>query len=126
MFHHIFQVILMLDPKSVMNQNIPPVSAMDIRRLWTAQSQHPADSGVSYSGTAIAAICESDSADPIAVWARTSLISILLQHGELENWREKDGLPNNIVFEHAAVYPLPAGLQGFTPADFVASLSGSN
>jgi hypothetical protein len=39
-----------------------------------------------------------------------ALISILLQEGFLENWREHDSLHKG-VFEAAAVFPLPNGLQ---------------
>ena len=110
----------MLDPKSIIDGNIPGVSPLDIQRLWSLQSQHSADS-VSYSTKAILQVCESESADPIAVGARTALIGILLQQGVLENWRENDGL-SNVVFEAAAAFPLPTGLQGLNPSDFVASL----
>jgi hypothetical protein len=110
-----------LDLKSIINGNIPSVNPLDVQRLWLAQSQEPADSGVSYSARAILQLCESESADPIAVGARTMLIRIVLQKGVLENWRDGDGL-KNVVFEAAAVFPLPAGLQGLNPSEFVASL----
>ena len=110
----------MLDLKSIIDGNIPAVSPLDIQRLWSLQSQHSADS-VSYSTKAILQICESESADPIAVGARTALIPILLQQGVLENWRENDGL-SKLVFDAAATFPLPTGLQGLNPSEFVASL----
>lgn len=116
----------MLHLKSIINGNIPAASPLDIQRLWSLQSQHSADSGASYSTAsystkAILQVCESESADPIAVCARTALIKILLQQGVLENWRENDGL-SKAVFEAAAAFPLPAGLQGLNPSEFVASL----
>ena len=111
----------MLDLKSIIDRNIPAVSPLDIQRLWSLQSQHSADSGVSYSTKAILQVCESESADPIAVGARTALIGILLQQGVLENWRENDGL-SKVVFKAAAAFPLPTGLQGLNPSEFVASL----
>ena len=113
----------MLDPKQVTNSPIPAVKALDIQRLWSLQSQHPASGGVSISVEVIRQICDSEAADPIAVWARTALVSILLQMGVLEGWRTKDGLRKE-VFEAAAVYPLPSGLQGLNPNDFVATLPG--
>ena len=112
----------MLDLESIMNGNIPAVSPLDIQRVWSLQSQHSADSGArSYSMKAILQFCESEAADPIAVWARTALIGILLPQGVLENWRENDGL-SKVVFEAAAAFPLPTGLQGLNPSEFVASL----
>jgi hypothetical protein len=109
---------LTLDLKSIIGGNIPAVSALDVQRLWLLQAQDPA---VSYSTNAIFEVCESESADPIAVGARTALINILLRQGVLEKWRENDGL-RKVVFEAAAAFPLPNGLQGLRPSEFVASL----
>ncbi len=111
----------MLDPKSVINGAIPPADARDLQRFWSIQSQDPAQSGVAYSANAMLQICESKSADPVIVWARTVLIRILLQQGVLENWRENDDLHVS-VFQSAAVFPLPNGLQGINPSEFIATL----
>ncbi|HMF74608.1 MAG TPA: hypothetical protein VK604_03005 [Bryobacteraceae bacterium] len=78
----------MLDLKSVIHTTIPAVNPLDVQRLWTLQSQHSTDSAVAYTKEAILQVRESQSPDPIAVWARTALISILLQQGHLESWRE--------------------------------------
>lgn len=110
----------MLNLKSIIDGNIPPVSSIDLQRLWSLQSQYPGDS-VSYSTKAILQVCESEAADPIAVGARTTLIRILLRQGVLENWLEGDGL-SKVVFEAAATFPLPTGLQGLRPSEFVALL----
>ena len=107
----------MRDLKSMIDGNIPAVSSLDIQRFWAIQSQHPG----AICTKAILQVCESESADPIAVGARTALIGILLQQGVLENWRENDGL-SKVVFEAAAAFPLPTGLQGLNPSEFVASL----
>jgi len=112
----------MLDLRSMIDGNIPAVSSSDIQRLWSLQSQHAGDS-VSYSTKAILQVCESESADAIAVGALTMLIGILLQQGVLENWRESDGL-SKAVFDTAAAFPLPTGLQGLNPSEFVAVLAG--
>jgi hypothetical protein len=103
--------------------DIPAVSPVDIQRFWSLRSQHPGDSA-SYSTKAILQVCESESADPIAVGARTMLLGILLEQGVLENWRENDGF-SKVVFDAAAVFPLPAGLQGVNPSEFVAFLPAS-
>src|ERR1700676_5420132 len=110
----------MLDLKSMIDGNIPAVSSIDIQRFWSLRSQHPGDSA-SYSTKAILQVCESESADPIAVGARTMLLDILLEQGVLENWRENDAL-RKVVFDTAAVFPLPTGLQGLNPSEFVALL----
>jgi len=51
------------------------------------------------------------------------LLGILLQQGVLENWRENDGF-SKVVFDAAAEFPLPTGLQGLNPDEFVAVLAG--
>ena len=114
----------MLDLKSMIDGNIPAVSSVDIQRFWAMQSQHePQHDGasVSYSTKAILQICESESADPIAVGARTMLLRTLLQQGILENWREGNSLTKE-VFDAAAAFPLPTGLRGLNPNEFVALL----
>ena len=113
----------MLDLKSIIDGDIPAVSSIDIQRFWSLQSQRPGDS-VSYSTKAILQVSESASADPIAVGARTMLIGTLLEQGVLENWRENGGL-NKAVFDAAAVFPLPNGLRGLNPSEFLALLSRS-
>lgn len=112
----------MLDLHSMIDGDIPAVSSLDIQRFWALQSQHTGSS-VSYSARAILQVCESESADPIAVGARTMLLGILLQQGVLENWRQNDGF-SKVVFDAAAAFPLPTGLQGFNPSEFVALLPG--
>jgi hypothetical protein len=111
----------MLDLQSFIQAAIPAVDPLDIERFWTLQSQHPREPGVAFSTIAISEVCESPSADPIAVWARTTLIIILLEQGQLGNWLE-DGRPDTVVFATAAVFPLPAGLQQFDPDEFLANL----
>jgi hypothetical protein len=109
----------MLELRSIIDGNIPAVSPLDVQRLWSLQSRD--SPSVSYCTRAILQVCESESADPIAVGARTTLIHMLLQQGVLENWRENDGL-SKVVFEAAAAFPLPTGLKGLNPSEFVASL----
>jgi hypothetical protein len=110
----------MLDPKLAIIEAIPAVHTLDLQGLWALQSQHPVNSGVSYSIKAISQVCNFGS-DPVAVWARTTLISILSQQGLLDNWRDHDGL-QQAVFQAAAVFPLPNGLQELNPNAFIAAL----
>ncbi|SRR5713226_2119796 len=105
----------------MLNGNIPAVSSLDIQRFWAMQSQHPG----AICTKAILQVCESESADPVAVGARTMLLRTLLEQGALENWRESDGLAK-AVFDAAAVFPLPTGLQGVNPSEFVALLPPHN
>jgi len=110
----------MLDLHPMLNGNIPAVSSLDIQRFWAMQSQHPG----AICTKAILQICEYESADPVAVGARTMLLRTLLEQGALEDWRESDGLAK-AVFDAAAVFPLPTGLQGVNPSEFVALLPAS-
>ncbi len=111
----------MLDPKSVIDGPIPAVSALDVERFWSHQSQHSAESGISYSAKAISQLCGSETADPIAIWARTTLVSILSHEGLPENWSANEDL-RRVIFQAAAVFPLPNGLQGLNPGEFIAKL----
>jgi hypothetical protein len=110
----------MLDLHSMIDGNIPAVSSIDIQRFWSLQSQHPG----AICTSAILQVCESESADPVAVGARTILLRTLLAQGVLEDWRENDGL-SKVVFDAAAEFPLPTGLQGLNPDEFVAVLAGN-
>ena len=112
----------MLDFESVLNGAIPAVKPLDVQRLWSFQAQHPQEPGqaISFSMEAISQICESDS-DPIAVWARAAFLNMLVKHGLLEKWREEGGL-RKAVFEAAAVFPLPNGLQGADFEEFITAL----
>ncbi len=111
----------MLDFQSVIHETIPTVHPVDLERFWHLQSQRPGDSSVSYSIRAISQICGSESADPIATWARTALIRIVLEHDRLEKWRTGDNV-QPALFVAAAAFPLPDGLQGIDPEAFVTSL----
>jgi len=51
------------------------------------------------------------------------MVRTLLEQGVLENWREDDGL-SKVVFDAAATFPLPTGLQGLKASEFVAVLGG--
>jgi hypothetical protein len=104
----------------MIHENIPAVSSLDIQHFWAMQSEHPG----AISTKAILQVCESEAADPIAVGARTMLLRTLLEQGALENWRENDSLSKE-VFDAAAVFPLPTGLQGLNPNEFVALLPAS-
>ncbi len=111
----------MLDLNSVMDANIPAANPLDIQRFWSLQFQHSADTSVSYSADAILQVCQSESADPVVVWARTALIGILRQEGLLDKWLTDEGL-SKAVFEAAASFPLPNGLQDFNPDQLLANL----
>jgi hypothetical protein len=46
----------------------------------------------------------------LAVWFRAALVEILLEQGRLDRWREGNSLRDK-VFEVAASFPLPRGLE---------------
>jgi hypothetical protein len=115
----------MLKIDAVISDAVPAVNPGDLQRLWSFQSQsaktYPG-AKISFTRESIAKLCESKTSDPIAVWARAALIGILMQQGVLDNWREQDGL-HEAVFRVAALFPLPNGLKGVDPTEFVNLLS---
>ena len=76
---------------------------------------------VAFSLTAIKQACDSEDVDPLAVWARTMLISALAQDGGLEKYRREDSF-DETVFDVASQFPLPHGLQVFNKEEFLAKL----
>ena len=111
----------MLDVNSVMDANIPAANPLDIQRFWSLQSRHSGDCSFGYSADAILQVCQSESADPVVVWARTALIIIMHREGHLNEWLNGDDL-SKAVFEAAASFPLPNGFQDFNPDELLATL----
>ena len=95
------------------------VDAGDLKRVWLFMSTLKA--GVGVHPDLILEQCESADADPLALFLRTLVINVLLEQGALEAFREAATLRDS-VFEKAAVAALSAGIQGFDPDLFIASL----
>ncbi len=66
-------------------------------------------------------MCE-EGADVAAVFFRATLINLLLDSGRLDPWRERTSLRES-VYEVAARFPLPAGLQNADFDAFIATLN---
>ncbi len=111
----------MLDFRSVLSGAVPAVDPRDLQRFCSFHWQQAAPSETAYTCEAIRQICQSESADPIALWARASLLGLLRQPGSPEPWREDDGW-QQAVFQVVAVFPLPQGLQALEQEQFLAAL----
>ena len=104
---------------------VPPVAASDMKRVWeltsdasTVKSESPGSVGLGVG--LIAGVC-SQSADPLAVFARIALLKSLLESGLLDEWRDAERL-HHVVFQTLAIFPLPEGIQQFRPDEFIDTL----
>jgi hypothetical protein len=105
---------------------VPVVNADDLKRVWSfLESETPRDSK-GQRGTAavdsklLAGLCDKG-ADVLAVWSRAALIDGLLKQGRLDRWREGSSLRAR-VFELAASFPLPRGLEAADYDGFIAEI----
>ena len=108
------------DLRASIGRPVPAVRADDLRRVWSfLASERARDPRVhggavnSVSLKLLAGLCDVN-ANVLAVWFRAALVEILLQQGGLDRWREGNSLRDK-VFEVAASFPLPRGLEN---ADF--------
>ncbi len=112
----------MFDLKSIIDSPIPPVDPLDLQNFWALQSRHSDKPGVAYATSAILSACKNPAADPLALFARTTFIHILLQHGFLDKWRAGSEM-QKVVFDAVAAYPLPNGLQQADPNGLIIALT---
>jgi hypothetical protein len=104
---------------------VPVVRADDLKRVWSFLAETARDSkgqGVT-TGVDIkllAGLCDKD-ADVLAVWFRATLITALLKQRRLDRWREGDSLRAR-VFELAASFPLPQGVEHADYNGFIAAI----
>ncbi len=123
----------MLNPFSLLSGKlIPAIDHGDLKRVWlmmaavkrereTAFSDESEKHGISFNKSVIEQEIQSPVADSLAVFARITVINYLLDAAFLEEWRKNDQ-PDDRVFETAAVFPLPNGVQGFAPDEFMIAL----
>jgi hypothetical protein len=114
----------MLDLESLSSgKSVPVVNRSDMKCVWelTSELPQPENGCVGLDIRLIREQC-SPGADPVAVWARVTLLRFLLGTGLLDKWRDADR-PNDIVFETLARFPLPEGIQNFRPDEFADALS---
>ena len=120
---------IMLDSNALLSgKPIPAVDPSDMRRIWEliSEAPPPESAGVGVRGwnaNLIADQC-SQGADPLAVFYRAALLKPLLESGLLDNWRDGDS-PHDVVFQALAAFPLPEGIQGFRPDEFIDALKKS-
>jgi hypothetical protein len=97
-----------------------------LKRIWTLLSaSRPGGAATDVAAVALdlrllATNC-SNGADTLAVFVRATLLNMLIEGGMLDQWREGDGLPD-FIFKSLAAFPLPEGMIGFNPPDFLAAL----
>jgi hypothetical protein len=115
------------DLRASIGRPVPAVRAEEVRRVWSflasEQARHPRVHGGAVSSVSLkllASLCDPN-ANVLAVWFRAALVEILLQQGRLDRWREGDSLRDK-VFEVAASFPLPRGLENADLDAFVAAL----
>jgi len=111
----------MLDPTSVLDTPIPSVDPLDLQIFWAVQSCHSDNVGVGYTTSAIFTACKSPTADPIAIWARSIFIHMLVKQGLLDKWRDGQEI-QKVVFDAVAAYPMPNGLRQADPTGLIITL----
>jgi len=113
--------------RAFIKQPVPPVRAGDVKRVWSLYASEQARDTRVQAGAAFA-VCQKllvdlcdENANVLAVWCRATVVGALLREGRLERWRQGNGLRDE-VFELAATFPIPRGLEGFDLDAFVAAL----
>ena len=110
--------------RSSIRQPLPAVRVDDVRRVWSflasAQTRAPEGGTSSVSMKLLAGQCDIN-ANVLAVSFRAMLVGTLLRQGRLDRWREGNGLHER-VFEVAANFPLPNGLENADVDAFLAAL----
>jgi hypothetical protein len=103
---------------------VPAVGAEDLRRVWTFLASERArgayEGGESIALKLLADICEAN-ANVLAVWFRATLVEAVMQQRGSDRWREGKSLRDR-VFEVAASFPLPRGVENADFAAIVAAL----
>ena len=104
----------MLSPRDLAlgGVEIPPVDKEEVRQFWLKmqelQQEHPSE-GVGFD---LRLFQGSLHCDPLAVYARATLLLSLTLDGEI----------SDAIYERAAEYPLPEGVRSFQPEEFLAGL----
>jgi hypothetical protein len=107
-----------------------PVDPNDVRRVWDLILQVTAgragDPRAPTMGIDVRLVAQhcSPSADVLAVFFRTALLQALIEQDMLNDWREGKEFRHS-VFEAAATFPLPKGVESFDPNAFIDRLRSS-
>jgi hypothetical protein len=107
-----------------------PVDPDDVRRVWdlilqvtAGRSGDPRAPTMGIDVRLLARHC-SPGADVLVFFFRTALLQALIQQDMLNDWREGQELRHS-VFEVAATFPVPKGVDGFDPNAFIDRLRSS-
>ena len=115
------------DLRASIGRPVLAVRVDDLRRVWSflasEQARAPGVQGGAVSSVSLkllAGLCDPN-ANVLAVSFRAMLVEILLRQGRLDRWREGNSLRDK-VFEVAASFPLPRGLENADLDAFVFAL----
>jgi hypothetical protein len=98
---------------------VPAVWVDDVRRVWSFLTEQARGTGVNVK--LLSDLC-APNANILAVYFRATLITALLQQGQIDRWRDGNSLLER-VFEVAASFPLPKGLENVDLDAVVAALN---
>lgn len=104
---------------------VPAVRADDVRHVWSLLASEqggdtPGQGGRSISLKLLSSVCDVN-ADVLSTSLRATLVEALRKQGRLDRWREGNSFRDR-VFEVAARFPLPRGLENADLDAFVAAL----
>lgn len=113
-------------------REIPPVGSDDVARVWhfflkisvRAGDQETPEAAIGIASPVITQLCEGSNSDPLAVFLRVSIVEHLFRQGALAEWSTGEE-PARAVFECAARFPLPNGMENFDSSRFLAMLRDS-
>ena len=110
--------------------SIPPVNKEDLKRVWlkleALNEEHGGmTSGIAYDQRVFAGSIRSDDADPMAVFARVTILSVLKLSNSLNRWTA-NGEVLDVVYARAADFPLPNGMQSFQLDQFMSAMQLSD
>jgi len=97
----------------------------DLRRVWyflAEQDRDPHPGGPTSVDIKLLVDLCAPNANVLAVSFRAMLITLLLHQGRLDRWRDGNSLLER-VFEVAANFPLPQGLENADVDAFIAALN---
>src|SRR5215831_13163767 len=96
------------------------VDAEALIRFWRFTEQHQAETPLACISYDIRLVQDQvgPGCDPISALFRTGLLKMLFQRGLLDDWREGAEL-RRVVFDVAASFPIPNGVEGFDAEVFL-------
>lgn len=105
--------------KVIAGTAVPSVDVNDLKRVWMLLSEiSQPESAV--SSNMLRERC-STQADALAVYVRATMIKLLFGQGLLREYQAGNTIPEEL-FQKAAVFPLPNGLQNADLSAFISEL----